>query len=119
MTYKWNHLVPGSGLVDLELGRFDTLTYHDWITDTTVDDGHGWGYLKETKYKSLSTLLHYLIDNVSKNGYLLLNVGPQPDGQIPNRPKHCWQDWESGCRLTARRYTARPPGWFTAKDRPK
>ena len=87
VTYKWNHLVPGAGLVDLELGRFDTLTYHDWITDTTVDDGHGWGYLKETKYKSLSTILHYLIDNVSKNGYLLLNVGPKPDGQIPEQAK--------------------------------
>ena len=25
LTYKWNHLVPGAGLVDLELGRFDSL----------------------------------------------------------------------------------------------
>ena len=24
--------------------RFDTLTYHDWLTDTTVDDGRGWSY---------------------------------------------------------------------------
>ena len=87
VTYKWNHLVPGAGVVDLELGRFDTQTYHDWITDTTVDDGHGWGYMKEAKYKSLSTLIHYLIDNVSKNGYLLLNVGPKPDGKIPKQAK--------------------------------
>jgi len=83
VTYKWNHLVPGAGIIDLELGRFDTLTYHEWITDTTVDDGHGWGYLKETQYKSVRTLVHYLIDNVSKNGYMLLNVGPKPDGTIP------------------------------------
>jgi alpha-L-fucosidase len=87
VTYKWNHLVPGSGVVDLELGRFDTLTYHDWITDTTVDDGHGWSYLLETKFKSLSTLLHYLIDNVSKNGYMLLNIGPKPNGEIPGQAK--------------------------------
>lgn len=87
VTYKWNHLVPGSGVVDLELGRFDTLTYHDWITDTTVDDGHGWSYLVETEFKSLSTLLHYLIDNVSKNGYMLLNVGPKPNGEIPGQVK--------------------------------
>jgi alpha-L-fucosidase len=87
LTYKWNHLIPGAGLIDLELGRFDTLTYHDWITDTTVDDGHGWSYIKETKFKSLNTLIHYLVDNVSKNGYLLLNVGPKPDGEIPEQPK--------------------------------
>ncbi len=87
LTYKWNHLAPGAGLVDLELGRFETQTYHDWITDTTVDDGHGWSYIPDTKFKPLSTLIHYLIDNVSKNGYLLLNVGPKPDGEIPEQSK--------------------------------
>jgi alpha-L-fucosidase len=83
LTYKWHHLVPGVGVIDLELGRFDTLTYHDWITDTTVDDGQGWGYLRNARYKSVRTLVHYLIDNVSKNGNMLLNVGPKPDGEIP------------------------------------
>lgn len=87
VTYKFHDLVPGAGMIDLELGRFDTLTYHDWITDTTVDDGSGWGYLKDQKYKPISTLIHYLIDNVSKNGYLLLNVGPKPNGEIPEEAK--------------------------------
>jgi len=87
ITYKWHNLAPGSGIVDLELGRFDSLMYNEWITDTTVDDGHGWGYLKETEYKSLKTLVHYLVDNVSKNGYMLLNVGPKPDGEIPDEAK--------------------------------
>ena len=32
------------------------LTYHDWLTDTTVDDGRGWSYLKDTVYKSATTL---------------------------------------------------------------
>ena len=85
VTYKWHDLVPGSGLVDLERRRFDTLTYHDWLTDTTVDDGRGWSYLKDAIYKSATTLVHYLIDNVSKNGYLLLNVGPKPNGEIPEQ----------------------------------
>jgi alpha-L-fucosidase len=85
VTHKWHDLAPGSSIVDLELGRFDALTYHDWITDTTVDDGCGWGYLRDTQYKPLSTLVHYLIDNVSKNGCLLLNVGPKPNGEIPEQ----------------------------------
>ncbi len=87
VTYKWHDLVPGAGIVDLELGRFDRLTYHDWITDTTVDDGHGWAYLKGAGYKTPTTLVHYLIENVSKNGYLLLNVGPKPNGEIPAEAK--------------------------------
>ncbi|MGC9522928.1 MAG: alpha-L-fucosidase [Anaerolineae bacterium] len=87
ITYKWHDLVPAAGLVDLELGRYDALTHHEWVTDTTVDDGSGWGYLKETEYKSVRTLVHYLVDNVSKNGYLLLNVGPKPNGEIPEEAK--------------------------------
>ncbi len=83
VTFKDYDLAPGTGVVDLELGRMDQLTYHEWITDTTVDDGEGWGYLQETGYKSATTLVHYLVDNVSKNGYLLLNVGPKPDGTFP------------------------------------
>ncbi len=83
VTYKWHNLPPATGIVDLELGRFDKMTYHPWITDTTVDDGQGWAYLKGTKYKTLDTLVHYLIDNVSKNGYMLLNIGPKPDGTLP------------------------------------
>ena len=50
-----------------------------------MDDGRGWSYLKDTAYKSATTLVHYLIDNVSKNGYLLLNVGPKPNGEIPEQ----------------------------------
>ena len=87
VTYKGHDLPPGMGVPDLELGRRTGLTYYDWITDTTVDDGQGWGYLKDTAYKTPSSLIHYLIDNVSKNGHLLLNIGPKPDGTFPLEAK--------------------------------
>jgi alpha-L-fucosidase len=83
VTYKWNHLVPGSAVIDLELGRFKDLTYHDWVTDTSIDDQGAWSYVQDAAYKSTSALVHNLVDNVSKNGYLLLNVGPRADGTIP------------------------------------
>lgn len=88
VTYKRHDLHPESGVVDLELGSFDELTYHPWITDTTVDAGRGWGYLKDTEYKSVETLVHYLVDNTSKNGLLLLNVGPKPSGEIPEQARN-------------------------------
>ena len=87
-TYKFHDLAAGSGVIDLELGRFDKMMYHDWITDTTVDDGEGWCYLFDAQYKKPGELIHYLIDNVSKNGYLLLNVGPKPNGEIPEEAVH-------------------------------
>jgi alpha-L-fucosidase len=83
VTYKWHDLAPGSAVIDLELGRMGELTYHDWITDTSVDDQGAWSYVQEAGFKSVSALVHNLVDNVSKNGYLLLNVGPKADGTIP------------------------------------
>ena len=89
VTYKWHDMVPGSGVIDLELGRFAELTYHDWITDTSVDDQGAWGYVTDAGFKPVSAIVHNLVDNVSKNGYVLLNVGPMPDGRIPEPAKEC------------------------------
>lgn len=83
VTYKFTDLVPGSGLIDIELGSFRDARYHEWITDTTVDDGQAWGWMRDAGYKTSARLIDYLIDNVSKNGYFLLNVGPKADGTIP------------------------------------
>ena len=82
-------LPPGTALVDYELGRMDQLTYYDWITDTSVDDQGAWSFVSDAGFKSVSSLVHNLVDNVSKNGYLLLNVGPKADGTIPDGAKQC------------------------------
>lgn len=87
VTYKWDNLPPGTAVVDIELGKMTEQTYYEWITDNTVDEGHGWCYIKDIGYRTPTSLVHYLIDNVSKNGYLLLNVGPKPDGTIPDEAK--------------------------------
>lgn len=83
VTYKWHNLIPGSGIEDLEQGQRAELAYNFWVTDTTVDDGEAWGYLYNNTYKKPETLIHYLIDNVSKNGALILSICPKPDGTIP------------------------------------
>jgi len=89
VTYKWHDLAPGTAVVDLELGRFGELTYHEWITDTSVDDQGAWSYVQDAGFKPVSAIVHNLVDNVSKNGYLLLNVGPKADGEIPEPAKEC------------------------------
>ena len=92
ISYKWSDLPMGTAMVDVEQGRFAELPYHDWITDTTVDAGEAWGYMKDATYKTSKSLVHYLVDNVSKNGYLLLNVGPKPDGTIPDEARRILED---------------------------
>jgi alpha-L-fucosidase len=89
VTYKDHDLPPGVGLVDLELGQEPELTHHEWITDTSVDDQGAWSYVKDAKFKPVNRLVDNLVDRVAKNGYLLLNVGPKPDGTIPDEAKEC------------------------------
>jgi hypothetical protein len=48
-----------------------------------VDDRGAWGYANDLVFKSPDRVIDNLVDRVSKNGYLLLNVGPKPDGTIP------------------------------------
>ena len=83
VTYKGHDLVPGTGVRDLELGQEAQITYNEWITDSTVDDRGAWGYAEDLIFKSPNRVIDNLVDRVSKNGYLLLNVGPKPDGTIP------------------------------------
>ena len=87
ITYKTHDLAPGAALIDYELGRMDKLTYYDWMTDTSVDNQGAWAFVHDAGFKKPSTLIHNLVDNVSKNGYLLLNVGPKADGSIPEQAK--------------------------------
>jgi alpha-L-fucosidase len=45
--------------------------------------GDQWSFKPDDKYKSTHELIQLLVDIVGKGGNLLLNVGPQPDGQLP------------------------------------
>ncbi|MCP3927914.1 MAG: alpha-L-fucosidase [Bacteroidetes bacterium] len=55
---------------------------HPWQTPATV--AHSWGYhVLDTKWKSSTTLLKSLINNVSLNGNFMLNIGPRGDGSVP------------------------------------
>ena len=43
-----------------------------------------WGYkITDQDYKSTKTLIHYLVKAAGKNANLLMNIGPQPDGCLP------------------------------------
>jgi len=52
-----------------------------WESCVTI--GSIWGYRYSDTYKSSRTLVHMLINVVSRGGNLALNVGPQPNGELP------------------------------------
>jgi len=86
VTHKHDHLPPGVAVLDLERGKLNELSQEVWVTDTSVDR-RSWCYIREPDYKSVNTLVDNLVDRVSKNGNLLLNIGPRPDGTIPEEQK--------------------------------
>jgi len=71
---------------DLEKSRKNKLETDPWMTDETISKG-SWCYTNNLEIKSASDVLHVLIDVVSKNGVLLLNVSPKADGTIPDNQK--------------------------------
>lgn len=59
-------------------------TYLDYPWETCMTMGDSWSYVKDDNYKSTNTLIHTLVDVVAKGGNLLLNVGPDQYGAIPD-----------------------------------
>jgi hypothetical protein len=65
----------------------------DWFQDGKFGIYTHWGvysvpaHITDIKYYSSDYLIDQLIDIVSKNGVMLLNVGPKPDGTIPEKAR--------------------------------
>jgi alpha-L-fucosidase len=72
----------GIAVLDVERGQLSAIHSHVWQTDTSVST-KSWGYIQAHEYRSAGALIHDLVDIVSKNGTFLLNIGPRPDGTIP------------------------------------
>ena len=64
---------------DAALGGFEN--GHPWELCTTITEG-AWGYQPNAKVKPLAQLIRLLAGAAGRDGNLLLNVGPRPDGQI-------------------------------------
>lgn len=82
LTYKDNDFPENAAVLDIERGKLDAIRLLPWQTDTSVSI-HSWGYVKNDEYRDARSLIGELVDVVSKNGNLLLNVGPKSDGTIP------------------------------------
>ncbi len=86
LTYKDQDFPPGAALLDIERGKMNGIRLRPWQTDTSVSI-HSWGYVKNDQYRTAKSLIDELVDVVSKNGNLLLNVGPKADGTIPEQAR--------------------------------
>lgn len=106
-------------LWDVERGAPDKIQEKAWQTDTCIG---GWHYdrklYEEGKYKSAKTVIQMLVDIVSKNGNLLLNIPIRGNGSIDKKEIEvvegitAWMDKNSECI-----YDTRP--WHIFGEGPK
>ncbi len=82
INYKNKSFPEHAAVLDIERGKLDTIRPLFWQTDTSVGE-KSWGYIQNEKFRTPDSLVDELVDIVSKNGCLLLNVGPRSDGTIP------------------------------------
>lgn len=101
MAYYYNNALDwGKGVVvntkegyptnvqvgDVERGKLEQIRKYPWQTDTSVGK-KSWAYIEGEENKTPEQIVHDLIDIVSKNGNLLLNIGPRADGTITEEQK--------------------------------
>ncbi|MCH6257071.1 alpha-L-fucosidase [Puniceicoccaceae bacterium K14] len=77
----------GVNVLGLERGSMAEVHEYPWQCDTSIGK-NSWGYVEDWESKSPNSLIDNLVDVVSKNGSLLLSVGPRADGSIPDDQKN-------------------------------
>ena len=73
------------GVLDIERGVEPQAVPYVWQTDTCVG---GWFYDRRRVYKTPRQVVEMLVDIVSKNGNLLLNLPQRPDGTLDDECTH-------------------------------
>ena len=86
-NYKHEAFTQDMAVLDKEREALGAINPIPWQTDTSVG-AKSWGYITNEEYRSGEEFITALIDIVSKNGNLLLNIGPKADGTIPEEAKN-------------------------------
>lgn len=77
----------GSGIVEVECGALADPKPFVWQTDTAIAK-NSWCYTDTLEYKTSRQIICNFIEIISKNGNMLLNVGPKGDGEIPEEDQN-------------------------------
>jgi alpha-L-fucosidase len=117
---RWGLDTDGKILGDFhtpERTRMQRISLEKWETCDSLDPT-SWGYnrrLPISQYMTANELVDYLVDVVSKNGNLLINVGPTAEGVIPPIMQQTLRGVGEWLRVNGEAiYGTRP--WETFKD---
>ncbi|KAF5603971.1 alpha-L-fucosidase [Fusarium pseudocircinatum] len=87
-TYKdYDHgFHDTSAVMDFERGGPADITRPYWLTDDAIS-ATSWSYTDGIEYYNAKQMIHSLLDRVSKNGNMLLNISPTAAGILPQAQK--------------------------------
>lgn len=92
-TYK--HFDSGlrntSAVADFERGGPADIVRPYWLTDDVIS-ASSWSYTVGIKYYNSTQMIHSLLDRISKNGNMLLNISPTAAGILPDEQKKVLSD---------------------------
>ncbi|MGB8451021.1 MAG: alpha-L-fucosidase [Anaerocolumna sp.] len=86
INYKFEAYAYQTAVFDIERGQLNNIRPRLWQTDTAVAK-NSWGYTENNDFKNPVDIICDMIDIVSKNGCMLLNIGPRSDGTITGEDK--------------------------------
>jgi len=102
------------GVLDIERSQLPGIFPYVWQTDTSVGD---WFYNVRDVYKTPAQVTETLVDIVSKNGNLLLNVPQRPDGTLDEECVYILESMASWMKVNGEGiYGTRP--WTAASEGP-
>ena len=112
INYKREAFPPGVATFDVERGALTGISPVPWQTCTAIGK-NSWGYTSNNEFKNSRQIICDLIDIVSKNGMMLLNVGPKPDGTFTEEESAVLRDLGNWLKTNGEGiYDSVPWKWF-------
>lgn len=104
----------GSFVLDHERGVAAGISPYPWQTDTSIGD---WFYKPSWTYRKADWVIRTLVDVVSKNGNLLINMVQRPDGELDPEVYQLLDDMAGWMRVNSESiYSTRP--WLVFGEGP-
>ena len=114
VSFKEATFPETTAIRDYERGRPNQPKSPAWLTDTSPG---AWFYRPNATFKTPNELIDILVDIVAKNGVMLLNVPPDPDGSIPKVMVDLLTDMGTWLNINAEAiYSTRP--WIVFGEGP-
>jgi len=85
------------GILDIEKSQLPGINKKAWQTDTCIGN---WFYDAKAEFKKPAHIIEMLIDIISKNGTMLLNILQKPDGSIDDETVYILEElakWFAVC----------------------